>query len=166
MAAASFGMGMALKDDLDYPGHLEIILAVDGLDIILYTATIFTSTRVHTRLFRILFRLVMIIMALYGPARALNECKFWVRRIYSYDSRFGPPDPSGAQGKRCIVALTVCVLTVIELVSYWRSDEGTEQAVHEELAAPIDIEMGDAVDQRKMTAAPDPMPVFAIAHYR
>ncbi|KAF9986318.1 hypothetical protein BGZ75_001993 [Mortierella antarctica] len=132
MAVASFIMGLDLHDELDYPGYLGIILAVDGLVVVLYTVAFLTCRSVHIRFFRILLRLIITSMALFGPARALNE------------------------------SLAVFVLMEIEMVCYWRSDEGSEPPLHEELAAPIDIEMGDVADQRKMTAAPDSTPGFGM----
>ncbi|KAF9938036.1 hypothetical protein BGZ67_000606 [Mortierella alpina] len=188
MAVASFIMGMDLHDELDYPGYLGIILAVDGLVVVLYTVAFLTSRSVHIRFFRILLRLIITSMALFGPARALNECKFWTVREYSGARGFhyleqlectassyavNPTVNRGDQSllptfhlfrRRCIVALAVFVLMEIEMVCYWRSDEGSEPPLHEELAAPIDIEMGDVADQRKMTAAPDSTPGFAVAH--
>lgn len=176
MAVASFIVGLILKDKFDSSGHLDIILVVDGLVVAFNTAAILNSGNVHSRVFRIFCRLVITSLALYGPARALNECKFQMVRVYGYDAE---PDPSGTRGfhfsgnlhcladghtairngdsslqtyhllrRRCIVALTVFVLMEIELVSYWRSDEGLGSPPHKNLAAPIDIEMGDAADQR------------------
>ncbi|KAF9278280.1 hypothetical protein BGZ68_008671 [Mortierella alpina] len=179
---ASFIVGLILKDKFDYSGHLDIILVVDGLVVAFYTAAILNSRNVHSRVFRIFCRLVITSLALYGPERALNECKLRMVRVYGYDAE---PDPSGTKGfhfsgnldcpadghtairngdsslqtyhllrRRCIVALTVFVLMEIELVSYWRSDEGLESPPHEDLAAPIDIEMGDAADQRDQNYIP------------
>ncbi|KAF9948974.1 hypothetical protein BGZ72_009158 [Mortierella alpina] len=166
------------------------MLVSDGLAVVFYLAVILTSREVHTRAIRIFFRLVMTLLAFIGPTRALVECKFWLQRDYDprlydlnpsgargfrYEEQLQCPgnDVNAIRGndnsvlstyhllrRRCIVALTVSVLIVLELVCYCRSNEGSGPSPHEELAAPIDIEMEGASDRPKMPAALNPVPVL------
>ncbi|KAG9326466.1 hypothetical protein KVV02_001645 [Mortierella alpina] len=182
-----FGLGLVLQEHLELGGDLTVILVMDCLTIIVYLWAIHSSQKkVHRRMGRIFFRLVMSVLILYGPAKVLHGCWYTVER--RYDPRPGvnfageihcPADTHYADlgtgvlfyyhllRARCIITLTLAMLVVLEMAAYMRSAEGRRSPQDVELAAPIDIGMGTTTSHQanntNMTSAAVPAPILTDA---
>ncbi|KAG0202883.1 hypothetical protein BGX28_004728 [Mortierella sp. GBA30] len=151
-----------------------VIFVADVLVVALYIEAITKSkTTIQSRIRRILLRLGVLALALFGPSRQLDSCQFnagydskpSTEAGWRYRGYFSCLDAEGMlilsdnytldQYKflraRTIVALTYCALMHLEIVGYCCSDEGTKAARGMALAdqAPrrtttnADVELGD-----------------------
>ncbi|CAO3566788.1 unnamed protein product [Mortierella alpina] len=173
LSMCSFGMGIHLKDALEFPDPLTLLLVTEGFNVVFYSHFAATSNAAsQTRAWRIFFRLVLAFLSLYGPARALDGCEFRLFRDYSinlpgirYTENVWCDHGSSRTWDdetllpayhllraRCIVLLTVALMMWVELVFYWRSDEGSGGPPPPQNA---DIELGNTmVDEPQKMVLP------------
>ncbi|KAF9572339.1 hypothetical protein EC968_009992 [Mortierella alpina] len=165
LSLISFIIGVHLKDTLMFPDPLVLLLVTEALDSIFYAYFAFKPTS-EMRGWRILNRLILFFLTIYGPARAMDSCYFRIERDYEEDRpgiyyrELLQCDGSNkeAQGNvtihpiyrlfraRCIIMFMVSVLMFIEGVSYWWFKEG--------LASPDDALTDDTRNDVEMGGEP------------
>ncbi|KAF9966343.1 hypothetical protein BGZ70_002622 [Mortierella alpina] len=179
LSLSSFIIGLHLKDALEFPDPLTLIIVTEAFNVLFYSYFAATSNAsTQMRAWRIFYRLVLASLSLYGPARALDGCEFGLMRDYSinlpgirYNEKIHCDDGSEYTWRqdqtllpayhlfraRCILLLTVAVTMWVEMVLYWQSDEGSGVSP---LPPPqnADIELGNATldEPQKMVLPTDP----------
>ncbi|KAF9986317.1 hypothetical protein BGZ75_001992 [Mortierella antarctica] len=179
LALTSLILGIVLRGRTDLYNDLIIIFLSDVLAFIMYIMAIRRSKNDdHSRLLGIGLRIAMSSFTLYVPAKAFIRCKFGVEQLWSvsrgnyYSEYIRCPELSYEEGERlrptydllrahCIVGLIVSLLMVVEMFSYWWSNEGSGRAFSREeadmeLAAPIEMDMQNLSYSEQKIEMPDP----------
>ncbi|KAF9278282.1 hypothetical protein BGZ68_008673 [Mortierella alpina] len=187
LALISFIFGMILREELEGLDGLTLLLVSEALTAILYSVFVFNSKRTQIRMWRIFLRSVMGFLMIYGSVKTLsNNCKYSSGRDYIQSPGFSTFEliecDDGLHygwywedGKllrayryyraRCIIALTVCALVLVELLCYWRSTEGSrlarDDALTEEAREDVELENVALEEPQKMEFPDPPHPTAA-----